>query len=159
MRWPLTRGTVTDMDEATLRALVREVITAEIDRARKDGATVQPVGEQRVRIVDDADLGAFAAHVVRLAEDADVRRAILAGTQPFRLDRAGGGGSPATNRREAAPAGGGTARVETGVVTERVLDRLPRGTTTLYVGPGVSITPLARDRARHLRITIERVRT
>jgi hypothetical protein len=43
-------------------------------------------------------------------------------------------------------------------VTESALARLPKGTLKLLLAEGVTVTPLARDRARRLGITIERMK-
>lgn len=43
------------------------------------------------------------------------------------------------------------------VVTERTVAALPEG-STLRLAPGAVVTPLARDRARARRITLERTR-
>ena len=45
----------------------------------------------------------------------------------------------------------------TGVITEQKIDAL-KGAGTLVLGPGAVLTPLARDKARKLGLTIERRR-
>jgi hypothetical protein len=132
------------IDSDALRRLVREVIETELAAARRGTAP----GSESVRIASDADLAAFAQRVLILAEDPGVRQAIVAGRHPFRLD------TPATTHH-AAP-NGDVTRIDKGVVTEAALARLPRGAVRLVVGDGVTVTPLAKDRARRLGITIER---
>jgi hypothetical protein len=46
--------------------------------------------------------------------------------------------------------------VDRGVVTERLVQRAAREQRVLRVGPRAVVTPLARDRARALGVTIER---
>jgi hypothetical protein len=136
-----------------LRALIREVISAEIAAVKRDaGPPATAPAEHRVRIASDADLAAFARQVLSLANDPAARAAIANGSYRFRLE--GGASGAAT----AAPAGGGAARIEEGVVTETALLKLPKGTKRLQVGPNVSVTPLARDKASSLGITIERMK-
>lgn len=153
------------IDPTTLRALIREVIAAEVAavKAGKAPPPAAPAAESAVRIASDADLGAFARQVLALAADPAMRRAIESGRHPFRL-----AGGPAAGAAPAAPsrAGGGSpraaagpARIVEGVVSEKTLVALPRGTTVLHVGPEVAVTPLARDKARNLKITIERIRS
>jgi hypothetical protein len=120
---------------------------------KRDGAPAP--AEHRVRIANDADLAAFAKQVLSLAGDPAARSAIANGSYRFTLD----GGSTAA----AVPATGASgridpARIERGVVTETALLKLPRGTKRLQIGAGVSVTPLARDKASSLGITIERMK-
>jgi hypothetical protein len=151
------------LDGAELRALIRDVIAAELAAAKGSprptpsaagtGASPVPV-EQRVRIANDADLAAFAKQVLVLAADPKVQRRIAAGAYGFKLD-----GAPTfTPVQAGASSSAGSARIDQGVVTETVLSKLPRGTGRLQIGAGVSVTPLARDRARNLGITIERMK-
>ena len=49
-----------------------------------------------------------------------------------------------------------TEVIERGLLSERYVDRLPRETARVRLGPHVRMTPLARDRLRRRGITIER---
>ncbi|MSP81966.1 MAG: hypothetical protein EXQ94_03285 [Alphaproteobacteria bacterium] len=131
------------IDGETLRSLVRDAIAGELAGLRK-GAKAAPIA-----IGSDADLRAFARDVLRLAEDAAVRAAIAAGTYPFTLAT---GAGPATGQ------GNPVATIDKGVVTETSLTRLPKGIVKLLLADGVTVTPLAKDRARRLGITIERLK-
>jgi hypothetical protein len=106
-----------------------------------------------VRIANDADLAAFAKQVLALAADPAVQRKIGSGTYGFKLEPA-----PNATTGAAAPSSGGSARIDKGVVTESALIKLPRGTQKLLIGAEVSVTPLARDKAGSLGITIERMK-
>jgi len=146
------------IDKATLRALIRDVIATEVAAAKAGGGqSPSPAGDDRdVRIANDADLNAFAKRVLSLAADANVRQSIAAGTYGFRLE-------PAAPGRAAPPAAasgtsGSTLRIDEGVVTETMLNRLAKGITKLQLAPGVSLTPLAKDRVRSLNLTIERIK-
>jgi hypothetical protein len=145
------------LDGNELRALIRDVIAAEIAAVKRDAAPANapaqnPPEGHRVRIAGDADLAAFARQVLSLANDPATRNAIANGSYRFKLE--GGASSAPTS----APAGGGSARIEKGVVTETALLKLPKGTRRLQVGAHVSVTPLARDKASSLGITIERMK-
>ena len=157
--------------------LVREVLAEELARLRRE------TREEWVRIADDADLAAFARRVLAMGEDPGVRDAFEGGSLVFRLDAGAGRGGAKGGRERAARAAGapppraargggedegrggsraGEAGVETfegGLLSERKVSRLPRGTARLRLGRTVSITPLARDRLRRLGITIERTET
>jgi len=151
------------IDREALRALIRDVVAAEVasaktQAARRGAAGSPAAAETVVRIAADADLAAFARQVLALAADPAVRAAIEAGRHPFRL---AGGGAPAPAAGPAgagAPRPAGPARIGAGVVTEKTLAGLGRGVSVLEVGPEVAVTPLARDKARSLGITIERIR-
>lgn len=146
------------IDPTTLRTLIREVIAAEV-AAVKGGKSAAPAAEPAVRIAGDADLAAFARHVLKLAADPATRQAIESGRHPFRLAAAPAAATSPSRVGAAAPrAAAGPARIMEGVVTEKTLVALPRGTSVLHVGPEVAVTPLARDKARNLKITIERIR-
>jgi hypothetical protein len=140
------------LDGNELRALIRDVIATELAAAKAERAPAGPPAEHRVRIASDADLAAFAKQVLALAADPSVQRKIAAGQYPFRLE----GGQAASPG--AAPSSGGSAHIDKGVVTESTLIKLPRGTRRLQIGPEVSVTPLARDKAGSLGITIERMK-
>jgi hypothetical protein len=137
-----------EMDKTLIRSLIRDVIAEEV-KALKAGKAPAPV-ENAVRIASDSDLMAFAKDVLRLAENPQIEAAIQAGRHPFRL--AGGGGAAAVS---AAP--GQSHRIDKGVVTEAVIAKLGKGVSRLVLGPGVSITPLARDRAKARNISVERI--
>ena len=145
-------------------ALVREVLAEEVARLRVEkGARAAGAGtvrEERVRIRNDADLQDFAARVLAMAEDAEARRALVAGRIVFRLDGATpeSGGRPASTGSAARMAGSGsTQTVEGGLLSERQAERFPPETTHVRLGRNVKMTPLARDRLRRRGIVIERV--
>ena len=147
-----------------IAALVREVLAEEVARLRVEkGARATGTGtvrEERVRIGSDADLGDFAARVLAMAEDGEVRRALAAGRIVFRLDAAApeSGGRPAPTGSSARTAGSGSTEVlEGGLLSERRAERLPPGTTRVRLGRNVKMTPLARDRLRRRGIVIERM--
>jgi hypothetical protein len=142
------------LDRNELRALIRDVIATELAAVKEErkAPAAAASSEHRVRIASDADLAAFAKQVLGLAADPNVQKRIAAGQYPFKLD---GGQSPPPT---AAPSSAGPARIDKGVVTESALIKLPRGTRRLQIGAEVSVTPLARDKASSLGITIERMK-
>jgi hypothetical protein len=139
------------LDGNELRALIRDVIATELAAVKGAPPGAVPA-EHRMRIANDADLAAFAKQVLALAADPAVQRKIAAGTYGFKLEVAPSASSAA------APSAGGSARIDKGVVTESALIKLPRGTRKLLIGAEVSVTPLARDKAGSLGITIERMK-
>ena len=119
-----------------LRLMVREVLRETLSQR-------QPVpsgGVETVRIANDQDLAAFVA---RLIEPATLE-GLRSGRLRFTL------GNPASSAAA-------TATALTGVITEQKLEQL-KGTGTLVLAAGAVLTPLARDKARRLGLTIERRR-
>jgi len=142
------------LDGNELRALIRDVIAAEIAAVKRDAGPAKGApAEHRVRIANDADLAAFAKQVLNLANDPATRNAIASGSYRFTLE---GGSSSAPSA--VAPAAASSARIDKGVVTENALLKLPKGTQRLQIGASVNVTPLARDKASSLGITIERMK-
>jgi len=146
------------IDKSLLRDLVKSVIAEEVAAIRKPKARSAPAtAEERVAIASDADLAAFARRVLSLAGEPANAREIAAGRYPFRLDRPTPQRATAPAPQTAAP-GAQSHRIDSGVVTESTLNKLPRGLSRLLLGPGVTVTPLARDRARALGLTFERTK-
>lgn len=91
---------------------------------------------ERVSLRSDADLARFAAHVLAHAED------VRSGALRFTLGEAAAG----------------VRRVERGAVTERTVNEAAQAGQRLVLAPAAVLTPLARERARHLKVEIERER-
>lgn len=150
------------IDRSLIRELVKSVIAEEVAAIRKPKASsAPPAAEERITIASDADLVGFARRVLSLAGDPAKAKEIAAGRYPFRLDR------PAATQASAAPVpraatvaapAAQSHRIDSGVVTESTLNKLPRGLSRLVLGPGVTVTPLAKDRARALGLTFERMK-
>ena len=146
------------IDKSLLRDLVKSVIAEEVAAIRKPkAATAVAASEERVAIGNDADLVAFARRVLSIAGDPARAKEIAAGRYPFRLDRPTPQRTTAPAPQTAAPAIQ-SHRIDSGVVTESTLNKLPRGLSRLLLGPGVTVTPLAKDRARTLGLTFERTK-
>lgn len=138
--------------EPAVADLIREVLAEEL--AHLD--LKREPREEWVRIVDDADLAAFAKRVLAMREDPGARGAFEGGSLVFRLDGGAGRGGRGGGQTGTA---GGVETFDGALLSERQVARLPRGTARLRIGHDVRITPLARDRLRRLGITIERTKT
>jgi hypothetical protein len=136
-------------------------------------------GAREVRLADDADLAAFVAEIARLAADPRRRQDLLTGRMRFTLastptshsgptaagaGRAGaearraGAGVAATAEARGADAAAGVRRVEKGAVTERTVAAAAKAGERLVLGPKAVLTPLGRDKARALGVTVEKER-
>ena len=145
------------MTDPAIAALIREVLAEELARIAREkapaGHAAPAVREEHVAIAKDGDLQKFARQVLAYAADPKARADIEQGRLVFRL--AERGASTITAAEPASP--GGIATIETGILSERRVDRLPKDTRKLQVGKRVRMTPLARDRLRQRGISIERM--
>lgn len=145
-------GSLAGLSSEDLRSAVREVLRDALPALAGQvrdhlGATTGPGGP--VVVATDADLDAFTRRVAALCADESVRAELAAGRHGFRL---AAGAVPAAT----APTPGSALRVERGAVTERVVSRAAKDGVRLVLGRGAVLTPLARDKARSLGVTIEK---
>lgn len=147
------------MIDDNVRKMIRDVLAEELQRVKTEASGISGVREETVAIDSDADLAAFVAKLMKLAGDSRARGDIEQGRVVFRL--AGHSPPASATASEYAPAAEfaparDVARMERGIVSERQVDALPKGTRILQVGPQVKLTPLGRDRLRQRGIKIER---
>ncbi|HYZ69126.1 MAG TPA: hypothetical protein VE666_15220, partial [Mycobacterium sp.] len=93
-----------------------------------------------VRIATDSDLDSFVRQLLRLFENPKTRADLRNGRLTFRLAAA----SSATT----------THRIETGAVTERHIVDIAASGGNLTLGRRAVLTPLAREKARALGVSI-----
>jgi hypothetical protein len=153
------------MNSAELRSMVHEVLLEELAALRSTkGVTTTPVAEHSlpgqsptepcwVPMRAENDLALFARRVLQLAEDPRRRQAIEGGVFPFRFEQLTSGSlSDGVNPEISSPAI--ESRIDKCLVNEKHINKLPKGTTILNLGKRATITPLARDKARKMGITI-----
>lgn len=160
-----------ELDGTIIRTLVRDVLSEEIAKLRREGvarasggdAPRPRVREDIVSIRSDAELAQFVKRLVEILKDGRSREELESGRWVFRLGTAAGASAIAGT--SAAPSGApvspaapppSAARIDQGMVSERQIEALPPGTTKLVIGKAVRFTPLARDRLRLRGIEIER---
>jgi hypothetical protein len=135
---------MTPLSPDEIRKLVREALREALPAKANGVAQSAAQGEQvSIRIVSDDDLNAFARDIAKA--DETKRAAILSGQLRFTLGRNGGG-----ETRQ------GTHRLDKGVLTEAMVIDLGRANNRIVVGKGVAVTPLARDKAREVKLEIVR---
>ncbi|MGE0240211.1 MAG: hypothetical protein AB7F09_11685 [Parvibaculaceae bacterium] len=105
-----------------------------------------------VRIDNAQDLGAFARDLLQAPED--VRVGILSGKIALSLARHSQGAAPVAPTPQRAP-----HQIAKGVVTEIMVTEIGKTSDRLIIGKGVVVTPLARDKAREVKLEIVRDRT
>jgi hypothetical protein len=99
-----------------------------------------------VRITSDSDLDVFVRNLLRLFENPKTRADLRQGRLSFRLAGTARGGP------------GASRRIDRGAVTERQIAEIAGSGSSLILGPRAVLTPLARERARALGVTIEKER-
>lgn len=100
---------------------------------------------QSVTIRNDRELDQFARRLLELFENPRTRADLRTGALRFTLANA-----------STASSGGGVRRIEKGLVNEKVVEEAASSGHSLKLAKGVVVTPLARDRARALKVTIEK---
>lgn len=141
-----------------MRALIREVLSEELQKLRPDMATAASRGtEEVIAIRSSADLNAFAQKILGMAQDGRIRADIMEGRHRFCLSQ--NGTQPVMAHQPMAPAANapGMAQFTKGMVTERDVAALPQGTRSIKAGTAVRFTPLARDELRRREIKVERM--
>jgi hypothetical protein len=108
-----------------------------------------------VTIASSADLDRFARDLIEASGHPDLKAAILSGELGF--DLAGGSGPPpaAMTGLVTQPVGG-AYQMASGVLSETKLVEIARTHGKIILGSGVVVTPLARDKAREMRIELTR---
>jgi hypothetical protein len=169
------------IDREELRKLVREALKEALGPAQAGGATkaapapvAPPPGdlqraireaaaegrsaEINVAIGSREDLDRFARDIAEVAGEPKVRSAILSGALGFRpvgaSAPAAASGANASPARSAPP--GGTYEVKSGVLGETKIVEIARTHRKIAVGADVVLTPLARDKARELKVELTR---
>ncbi len=159
---------MTSISSDELRALVREVVRDAVKGVAPPAAGpappsvaeqigVQPTGPltagersrtDAVRITGDRDLDVFVRKLLTLFENPKTRADLKAGRLNFTLI----GGAVAAGRPVAA------RRIERGAVTEQMVAEVAAAGAALILGPRAVLTPLAREKARALGVSIEKER-
>jgi hypothetical protein len=150
---------MTAVSSDDLRALVREVVRDAVAEAPRPTPPPSPApaspltnGErsrtETVRLAGDQDLDAFVRKLLALFENPKTRTDLRTGRLRFRL-------AGAASAQVAAPA---SHRIDKGVVTERHIAEIAVSGGGLLLGPRAVVTPLAREKARALGISIEKER-
>ncbi len=102
-----------------------------------------------IAIANDGDLARFARDVAEAASDADLKAVLLSGKARFQLSGAKPAAAP-------SPPRSGAFHWDKGVLSEAKVTEIARKHVRIVLGPGAVMTPLARDRAREVKIELVR---
>lgn len=133
-----------------LRRLVRDILRELVPVTRLPAGSTRGTGcaVRAVRLTTDPELQAFVAEVLRLADDPRQRADLETGRLRFTL------GDHQAGAASARPA----RKIEKGAVTERAVLAAAKAGERLVLGPRAVLTPLARDKARALGVSVEKER-
>lgn len=138
-----------------LRHLIREILVEELARLPAQAPAPQ-VTQEAVTIRSNADLAGFVKRLMDAAQDGRLRRDIESGRHVFRLAETGPPPVQAHQPIAPNPQSRPVVRFERGLVSERDVASLARGTARVEVGKSVRFTPLARDELQRRGIKVER---
>jgi hypothetical protein len=149
------------IDRDELRSMVRQALKETL--GAKGDAPAEAAGDlasdiktalargKPAKVKMAADLDAFARGILAAGEDSVLKQAILSGDVRFEI----AGGAEARSSQK-APAKGGSFHMESGVLGETKIVELARSHSKIVVGSDVVVTPLAREKARQLKVEIAR---
>ncbi|MBC8158960.1 MAG: hypothetical protein H8E94_06485 [Alphaproteobacteria bacterium] len=128
-----------------------------IDIAAQIRADLQRQGTSSipVQLTGDFDLNLFIGRILSLADAGDIRNAMASGKVRFTMEDIGA--APASSIT-APPASTGAYVFDKGVLNETKIAEIAKTHTRAEIGRAAVITPLARDRARELKIELIRRR-
>ena len=107
-----------------------------------------------VRATSSADLDRFARDIAEASGHPDLKSAIISGDIGF--DLAGALGPRCALAAGKAAPNGGAYEMTSGVLSETRIVEIARSHRKILVGAGVVLTPLARDKARELKVELTR---
>jgi hypothetical protein len=148
-----------------LRSLVRDVLRSALPQG------VAPTGEQAGNLLDAMrqailpggsgtvtvtdNLNQFAQTIVHAAAQEDLKAAIMSGRLTFQLNSASSE-ELRQHPMENPVNRGGEFRLDRGMLSETRIAEIGKRHTRIIVGADVVVTPLARDRARELKLELVR---
>ena len=99
-----------------------------------------------------ADIDRFARDLLKAGDHSDLKNAITAGE--IRFDFVGPGTAATVPDKPGAR--GGAFQMKTGVLNEAKVTEIARTHSKIVLGGEVALTPLARDKARELKVELVR---
>jgi hypothetical protein len=154
-------GISSDEIRQLVRDALRELLPATKVKSETGGGTLlsrlrsallDPKSARVEVTLDTAnDLKAFARDLLQAPED--IKTGILSGKIDLGLAGRGSGVAPAPTARKSQH------QISKGVVTEIMVAEIGKTNDRLVIGKGVVVTPLARDRAREVKLEIVRDRS
>ncbi len=149
------------MTSEAVRSLIREVLAEELGRIARERAPTPTRTEEIVSIKSNEDLQALVQHILKFSRNKSMRDRIAKGDYVFVLENTTDQPSTGKTNTIKAPSPqnrNGVVQIEKGFLSERQIEALPAGTRVVQLGQGVRFTPLARDRLRQRKITVERIK-
>ena len=139
-----------------LRAIIREMLERELSSI-KTKLTEPDIRRETVSINSNEELASFVSQLLSRLDTDDFKNQVLNGQHVFELapnEKIKQSTVPATQQSLAATSE--ALEIESGLVTEKDVTKLPADLNLINVGETVRFTPLARDELRRRRIKIQR---
>lgn len=147
------------IDKDELRSMVRQALKETLGTGG-DARAEMPgdfVGGLRAALargkpagITVGDLNRFARDILAAGDHADLRAAIAAGDVRFEL------AGDEKRSADKPPAKGGAYQMKSGVLGETRFVELARTHTKILLGSDVVVTPLAREKARQMKVELVR---
>jgi hypothetical protein len=149
-------GISSDEIRKLVREALRELVPSAKTRIEASGGTLlsrlraaladPKLARVEVKADNEADLTAFARDILQASED--IKAGVLSGKIKFNPMGRVQGVAPVQPRTQ--------HQIQKGVVTEVMIAEIGKTSDRLIIGKGVVVTPLARDRAREVKLEIVR---
>jgi hypothetical protein len=170
------------IDREDLRKLVREALkealgpgagAVAVAKAASEPVPPAPGGGELQRLIRKAvadgrraeinvamrtrdDLDRFARDIAEMSVEPTLRAAVLSGTVRFQPVDGPSKPEPVRAGVPAAAPKGGAFEMSSGVLSETKIVEIARSHRKIVVGANVVLTPLARDKARELKVELTR---
>lgn len=140
------------IDNNALRAMVREALRDALATSGKLPAPNTPAAvTEPVSLTNNGELYAFVQRILDMATDSATASRLRSGQIRFEL-----AGASQQSSHVAPQTNESGFRVERGAVTEALVKKAAEAGGVLVAGPAAVITPLAREKARKLGVTINK---
>ena len=153
------------IDREELRQLVRDVLRSSLPGegaaavSQSPGNLIEAIRQAILPggsgvVMAAPDLDAFAREIVNAAAHEDLKAAIMTSRVTFKRKIDG----PGQEQNRAPATKGGQFRIDKGMLNEMRIAEIGKQYSRILVGPEVVVTPLARDRARELKLELVRTK-
>lgn len=142
------------IDNNALRAMVREALRDALATSGKLPAPTNPAAvTEPVVLTNNSEVFGFVQRILDMATDSATASRLRSGQIRFELSGASADSGVSADTTSNSSQG---FRVERGAITEALIKKAAAAGGVLIAGPTTVITPLARERARKLGVTINK---
>jgi hypothetical protein len=140
------------IDNNALREMVREALRDALATSGKLPAPVSPAAvTEPISLTSNSELFAFVQRILDMATDSATANRLRSGQIRFELS-----GTSHQSHETTPQSNQNGLRIERGAVTEAMVKKAAEAGGVLIAGPSAVVTPLAREKARKLGVTINK---